>query len=99
MVLTGVDNSVGLFAIGLLAGVALILTDPMLALPRWAYRGLSGATTLVGEVFHFHVAGARSHVDAIAGVVALAFWRDVAQSMQAPQLAGVHACLRNVLVG
>jgi hypothetical protein len=38
MVLTGVDNSVGLFAIGLLAGVALLLTDAMLALPRWALR-------------------------------------------------------------
>jgi hypothetical protein len=38
MVLTGVDNSVGLFAIGLSAGVALLLTDAMLALPRWALR-------------------------------------------------------------
>jgi hypothetical protein len=61
--------------------IALILTHPTLALPRWAYYGLSGATTLVGEVFHFHVAGARSRVDAVAGVVALVFWRDVAQRM------------------
>jgi hypothetical protein len=31
IVLTGVDNGVGLFAVGLLAGGRLILTDPILA--------------------------------------------------------------------
>jgi hypothetical protein len=39
--------SIGVFSIGLLAGIALVATDPLLALPRWMYYGLSAATSLV----------------------------------------------------
>ena len=55
----------------------------------------------VGEVLHLHVAGARAHVDAVAGVVAHAVFGDVAQGVveRLDALGRPGAGLRDALLG